>query len=90
MPNNKKIARKATEIEFWLIDKISRCSKGLPTTLDPKSSFSECGLDSVQTVSLMGDMEVWLGTKLSPTLPWDYPTIKELAEHLASGDHRKG
>ena len=35
-------------------------------------------------MTLVGDLEVWLGRRLSPTVFWNYPTISDLAAHLAS------
>ncbi len=34
-------------------------------------------------VGLIGDLETWLGRKLTATMAWDYPTILLLARHLA-------
>jgi acyl carrier protein len=51
--------------------------------IDPKLSFEHYGIDSVVAVSLIGELEDQLRRRLSPTLPYDYPTIEALAEHLA-------
>ena len=48
--------------------------------------FVDYGLDSVQAVSIVGDLETWLGRSLSPTLIWDFPTIEDLAKHLAGDE----
>ena len=32
---------------------------------------------------LMGALEDWLGRELAPTLAYEYPSVRELAEHLA-------
>ena len=53
------------------------------STIDPREPFTYYGLDSVQAVGLTGDLEIWLGRRLSPTLAWDYPNIESLARHLA-------
>jgi acyl carrier protein len=34
-------------------------------------------------IGLTGDLEDWLGTRLDPTLLYDYPTVAALAKHLA-------
>ena len=34
-------------------------------------------------VSLIGDLELWLGRGLAPTLAWDYPTIDALSRRLS-------
>ena len=49
----------------------------------PVSRSPTYGLDSLQMVSLVGDLELWLGRALAPTLAWDYPTIDALSRRLA-------
>ena len=45
-------------------------------------------MDSVQSMTMVGDIEAKLGVRLSPTLAWDYPDINALSAHFAgrSGD----
>jgi len=45
--------------------------------------FFNFGLDSITSVEMMTALGARLGTSPSPTLAWDYPTIRELAAHLA-------
>ena len=75
--------RRAAEIEAWLVDKIATQLSVAPGFVDPERPFVEYGLDSVQAVSLAGDLETWLGRSLSPTLIWDHPSIAALSRHLA-------
>jgi len=51
--------------------------------IDLRQSFSALGLDSQRALSFLGELETWLGRRLSPTLFWNYPTISALAAHLA-------
>jgi acyl carrier protein len=51
--------------------------------INPAHSFLSYGMDSVQAMSMVGDLEAKFGRRLPPTLAWDYPTIDALAEHLA-------
>jgi len=78
-------SQSATAIENWLILQIARRSGVDAATIDTRRPFVDYGLDSVQAVSLAGDLEVWLNRSLSPTLAWDYPSINELAAYLAEG-----
>jgi acyl carrier protein len=71
-------------IEAWLIKKVATALSLSPDQIDPRETFSSFGLDSRTAVSLSGDLERWLGRRLSPTLVWDYPTIDALAEHLGA------
>lgn len=71
-------------IQDWLIGNIAESLKIDPAEIDIREPFASYGLSSTAAVGLTGDMEDWLGLRLSPTLVWDYPTIEELAQHLAS------
>lgn len=51
--------------------------------IDIEETFAGYGLTSIAAVSMTGDLEEWLGLELSPTLAYEYPTITNLARHLA-------
>jgi acyl carrier protein len=70
-------------IQAWLIKKVSAALSISSDDIDPRETFASFGLDSRTAVSLSGDLERWLGRRLPPTLVWDYPSIDELAQHLA-------
>ncbi len=70
-------------IQAWLVHQIAARIGLPPEQIDPHEPFTTYGLDSVEAVGLTGDLEVWLGRSLSPTLAWDYPDISRLARHLA-------
>jgi len=82
--------RAATDIEVWLVGHIANELKLDGGNLDPTEPFVNLGLDSVSAVTITGDLEQWLGIRVSPTVPWDYPTIRELAAHLAGELARLG
>ena len=68
----------------WLIAQIAAELGVVVEEIDPCGSLDGLGVSSSQAVTLSGDLEDWLGRKLSPTLLWEYPTIDALAEYLAS------
>ena len=70
-------------ISIWLIDRIAEYTGSTPLSIDSTIPFADYGLGSAEAVILSGDMERWLGRRLSPMLLWDYPTIDALAQHLA-------
>jgi acyl carrier protein len=47
-------------------------------------TFARLGLDSANSVFLIVELEDWLGLELTPDLLFEYPTIGELARHLAT------
>jgi 8-amino-7-oxononanoate synthase len=76
-------------IRTWLITNIASVVNMEPSSIDVRQSFDNYGLDSLQAVSLSGDLETWLNREISPTVVWDYPTVEQLARHL-SGNHVNG
>ena len=71
------------KISAWLVSSLAETLEIPPEDVDLRQPFSEYGLSSTDAVSLTGDLETWLQCKLSPTLPWEYPTIEALASYLA-------
>src|SRR5436309_3250357 len=52
--------------------------------IDPTRAFLSYGIDSMHAMMLVGDLEGGIGMRLPPTLVWDYPTIQDLAGHVAA------
>lgn len=73
----------AQAIQAWLVSQIATRLKVNPHNVDVREPFARYGLDSVQAVNLAGELEEWLGRRLSPTLAYEYPTIEILAQYLA-------
>lgn len=70
-------------IRRWLIANIASVVNMDPAQIDIQQTFDNYGLDSLQAVSLSGDLENWLNREISPTVVWDYPTVEQLARHLS-------
>jgi acyl-CoA synthetase (AMP-forming)/AMP-acid ligase II/alkylation response protein AidB-like acyl-CoA dehydrogenase/acyl carrier protein len=67
-------------LEKWLIKKLRIAAR----SVNANTSFADYGLDSVMAVELAQDLEEWLKYPLESTILWNFPTVKSLAEHLAS------
>lgn len=78
-----RTAESVAEIEGWLVAKIAGLTKVSPEEVDIDEPFANFGLNSIDAVSLSGDLEEILGCGLSATLLWDFPTIRELSAYLA-------
>lgn len=74
----------APQIEAWLVRAIAKSLRIDDKQIDPQRPFAEFGIDSVAAVELSGDLEAWLGKPVAATVVWDYPTVAQLAAHLAS------
>jgi acyl carrier protein len=71
-------------LKSWLIEWLSRELTLDRSTIDASEAFLKYGMDSVQAMTMVGDIEAMLGLRLPPTLAWDYPDINALSQHLAS------
>jgi acyl carrier protein len=73
----------AGDIETWLIGRLVQMT-GLPAErIDPRASVDRYGMESVAGVTLAAELGERLGRRLAPTVVWDYPSIRALAEALA-------
>jgi acyl-CoA synthetase (AMP-forming)/AMP-acid ligase II/alkylation response protein AidB-like acyl-CoA dehydrogenase/acyl carrier protein len=75
---------KAREIGEWLARWLSEAFQRPAADIQPSDVFSEFGMDSVRAVMLINALEDWLGLELPPTLIWDYPSLGQMAGHLAA------
>ena len=76
-------ANSVDSFKSWLIDWIVHELRIDRSSVDPSETFLNYGMDSVQAMTMVGDIEAKLGLRLPPTLAWDYPDIETLSAHLA-------
>src|SRR5262249_32987177 len=60
-------------LKAWLIAWLASEQGVEREAIDPSQAFLSYGLDSVQAMSMIGDLEAALSRRLPPTLAWDYP-----------------
>ncbi|MCD6256938.1 AMP-binding protein, partial [Candidatus Aerophobetes bacterium] len=72
-----------SDIQRWLIERLSRRFGLSPEAIDIYQPMSLYGLDSVTAVELSGDLASWLNRSLPPDIVYDYPTISSLSAFLA-------
>lgn len=75
--------RDADEIQQWLLERLSERLRVEPTAIDCEAPMISFGVDSMQFVVLVGELEDWLGCRFADNPLIDYPTIKSLSEFLA-------
>lgn len=78
-------ATTADELESFIVSWLIRNADIEAADIKRDRQFADFGLDSILAVQLSGRLEKLLGRPLSPSLAWEFPTIAELAEHLARG-----
>lgn len=71
-------------IQEWLVSRIAGIAQVAPEEVDVNRPFAEFGMDSMQLFELSGDLEKFLGYRVSEIVAWDYPTIAKLSRHLSS------
>ncbi|MEV5071090.1 acyl carrier protein [Microbacterium sp. LMI12-1-1.1] len=72
----------ATEIEQWLVGRVVAYGKMQADDFTVDTPLAELGLDSVYALTLCGDIEDEFELEVDPTIVWDHPTIRELAEGI--------
>jgi acyl carrier protein len=74
----------AQTIEVFLIMMIADRLDLPPETIDPQNNFIDYGFDSIALMTISGELEKWLGIRLSPVVAWEQPTLNALAQYLAA------
>jgi acyl carrier protein len=72
------------QLEAWLTEQLASRLKVPPGEIDPVRRLEEYGLDSLEAVSLTGEIEVLLGRPVDPTILWDHPSVRAVALHLTA------
>lgn len=75
----------AEQIQQWLVGNIADRLDISPDEINIDDPITDLGLSSRETIMLSGELEDWLGRRLSPELLYEYPQIKQLSEMLAGG-----
>lgn len=75
-------AQQQQTIQTWLQTQVASRLKLQPSQIDPQQPLTDYGLDSVEAVGVVADLEDWLGQQLSPDLLSDHLTIAKLSQVL--------
>lgn len=78
--------RTAEEIEAWLASHVADLMGLEVNEVDVRKEFTFYGLDSAESVILVGDLEDWLGWPLPVTAAFEYPTIESLARYVSGSE----
>lgn len=73
-------------ITDWIVSYLAELLEISSDEIDVQTTFARYGLDSSAAVVLTGDLGGWLGKDIDPTVLYDYPTITDLAAHLAEAN----
>jgi acyl carrier protein len=70
------------EITEWIKNKLVETIQVTPDVISFDKDFLEYGLDSLNAVSFVGEIEQWLDLDLPTTTLWDHSTVNNLAAYL--------
>ena len=76
-------------LRSWLVTHLSNLLNIAPTELNPAKPLSSFGLDSVQSVTLVGDLERETEHSLPASLIFDYPSIDAICGYFLNDQSPK-
>jgi len=79
----------ASEIARWLRRELARQMKLSEAAIEPSRPMAYYGLDSMAGLTLVVELEAYLGRPIEETALWDHPTIESLSRYLASETDRE-
>jgi acyl carrier protein len=71
------------EIRDWCLAYLGRTVADPSIAVGAEIPFPQMGLDSATSAYFIVELEEWVGIELEPELVFDYPTVAELARHIA-------
>ena len=83
-PDRFSCEKSHREIQRWLSARVGDKLKCEACDVNVHQPFASYGLTSRDAIELSGDMESWLGRRLSPALVYEHSTIDSLASFLSS------
>ncbi|MFE8603044.1 acyl carrier protein [Archangium violaceum] len=75
--------RTSEDIQRWLVERVAGFLELTPTDIDVRAPFQHYGLDSMEQLRVIGELETWLQRELDETLLRQYPTIESVAAFLS-------
>ena len=77
------LGRSVEEIQNWIVNRLAKELRMDVEKLKGDQSILSLGIDAVQAVSVMSELEDWGGFRFSGNPLEDDVTIRELSEHVA-------
>ena len=74
----------APDLELWLTERVAFHLHKTPEEIDPDTPLADYGIDSVAAISICGEIEEHYRLAVSPTIAYDFPTVRAIGDHLAA------
>jgi acyl carrier protein len=78
-----------SDIRDWCIRQLASTLNVPASRIDPQAKFARLGMDSAMSIFFLVEIEEWLGIELPSDTVFEYPSVAELAHHLASRGSRQ-
>ena len=78
--------RTAEDIQRWLVERVAGFLELTPADIDVRAPFQHYGLDSMEQLRIIGELETWLQREFEETLLRQYPTIESVSAFLAKAN----
>jgi len=69
-------------VQNWLVKQLADQLSLDAKTINVTEPLTRYGLDSIDAVTMVGDLEDWVGQELPSTLFWDHSTIEKASLFL--------
>lgn len=69
-------------ISQWLGTRLAEMVNISIDQVDTQLQFDRYGLDSLNAVTLIGELSDWLEIELDPSIIYDHPSIEELSNYI--------
>lgn len=69
-------------IQKWIAEKLTERMQIPADSISLDKDFAEYGIDSLNAVGLVGEIEQWIGHELPATALWDHTSIRKLADFV--------
>lgn len=70
------------QLSHWLSNKLAKLCSIDPSEIEQDQPLSTYGLDSMNALSITGELEEMIGIELPSTMFWDFPSIKKVTEFI--------
>jgi acyl carrier protein len=80
--------RTESDIRNWCLDFLVVSLEFPSSEVHPETKFSQLGLDSASIATFVVALEEWLDRELDPEVVFLFPSVNELAGHLAQAPSR--
>ncbi|MFT3803436.1 MAG: acyl carrier protein [Burkholderiaceae bacterium] len=71
------------QLAQWLVERVSTETGIAAREITLDVSLLEYGIDSAAAIGVMADLEDFVRQPLDPNLFYEFPSIRELSQHLA-------